>query len=85
VISKEIERAGIPVALITAMVMVGKQTKSGRVIAGVKIAYPCGNPSLNPESDFALRKEIVKCALGALQTDVSSPTEFAPSIEYVRG
>jgi len=37
---------GIPVALITAMTMVGKQIGTNRVVNGIKIPHPCGDPSL---------------------------------------
>lgn len=77
-IAKEIEKEGIPVALITAMSMLGKQNGAGRVIAGAKISHPCGDPDLSAEADRALRKKYLECALGALETDVDSPTVFKP-------
>lgn len=60
------------------MTMVGKQLGANRVVNGVKIPHPCGDPNLPAESDLALRREIVKCALHALQTKVSGPTVFVP-------
>ena len=84
-IAKEIEREGIPVAFITAMAMVGKQTKASRVIAGVKVPNPCGDPRLPAEADRILRRGIVDCALGTLQTDVCEPTVFEPDVEYTIG
>jgi betaine reductase len=80
VITNELEKAGIPVALITAMSMLGKQNGAGRVVAGAKISHPCGDPSLSREGDLGLRKRIVECALGALQTKVDSPTIFKQEI-----
>lgn len=79
-IAKEIERMGIPVALITAMSMLGKQAGAGRVIAGVKMSHPCGDPNLSGEADLALRKKILEYALDALQTDVDLPTIFKPDL-----
>lgn len=79
-IAKELERVGIPVALITAMSMLGKQNGAGRVVAGAKISHPCGDPSLSGRGDFGLRKRIVECALSALQAKVDSPTIFKPDI-----
>jgi betaine reductase len=85
VIAKEIERAGIPVAAITAISLLGKQTGAGRVVAGVKVPNPCGDPELPPESDRALRKELISCALDALQAEVKEPTIFTPKVVYTRG
>lgn len=84
-IAKEIDRLGIPVATITAISLLGKQTGAGRVIAGVKVPNPCGDPELPPESDRALRKELIRCALEAIQTEVKEPTIFTPDVVYTRG
>ena len=84
-IAKEIEREGIPLALITAMSMMGKQIGANRVITGTKIPHPCGDPNLSLDADLALRRKILECAFGALQTDVSGPTIFASDITYTFG
>ena len=81
-IAKEIEREGIPVALISAMTMVGKQTRANRIITGTNIPHPCGDPSFPPKADRTLRKEIIKCALNAIQTDVDGPTIFEPEVTF---
>jgi glycine reductase len=85
VIAKEIERAGIPVAAITSISLLGKQTGASRVVAGVKVPNPCGDPDLPPESDRALRRELIGCALEALQVEVKEPTIFTPKVVYTRG
>ncbi len=72
-------------ALITAMTMVAQQLGANRVITGTKIIHPCGDPNLPPADDRAMRLEIVRCALKALQTDVSRPTVFTPNISYTSG
>ena len=77
-IAKEIEREGMAVGFITSMTTMAKNTGANRIIAGVKIPHPCGDPGLSPEADHALRREIVKTALEALGTDVSGPTVFNP-------
>ncbi len=84
-IAREIERGGIPVVLITAMTMLGKQIGANRIVIGTKIPHPCGDPTLPEEADQGLRREIVKCALSALQTDVSAPTVFVPDVKYALG
>ncbi len=84
-IAKEIEKEGIPVALVTAMTMVGKQIGANRTVRGTKIPYPCGDPNLPEEADLALRREIVKCVLSALQSDVNEPTVFVPNVTFTSG
>jgi glycine reductase len=85
VIAKEIERVNIPVAVITAISLLVKQTGASRVVAGVKVPNPCGDPELPPESDRALRKELISCALDALQAEIKEPTLFTPRVVYTRG
>lgn len=84
-IAREIEKEGIPVVLITAMTMLAKQLGANRIVTGTKIPHPCGDPNLPKEADRTLRREIVKCALKALQTDVTGPTIFVPDVKYTSG
>lgn len=81
-IAKELERAGIPVAYITTMTMLAEQWGANRIVTGAGIPRPCGDPNLNPEGDRVLRREIVGCALKALQTEVSGPTVFVPDVKF---
>jgi betaine reductase len=85
VIAKEIEREGLPVALITSMTKMAAQVGANRIVTGVKIPHPCGNPDVPAETDLALRREIVKCALRALQAEIDGPTVFIPEITFVSG
>ncbi len=62
------------------MASMAEQTKTKRIIKGVKIPHPCGDPELPPEADFNLRSEIVRTSLEALQVKVDSPTIFVPEI-----
>jgi len=80
VITKELDRAGFPVALISAMYPVAEQVGASRIVKGVSIPHPCGDPSLPLEIDTRLRREIVKTALKALQSEVKGPTLFSPNI-----
>ena len=75
----------MPVALVTAMSTMAKQLGVNRIVTGTKIPHPCGDPNLSAEADKALRREIVHCALRALQTDLSDPTVFTPNITYTTG
>ena len=75
----------MPVAFITAMTMLAKQFGTNRIVAGTKIPHPCGDPDLPLDADKVVRREIIKSALMALQTDVSEPTVFVPNINYISG
>ena len=75
----------MPVAFITAMFSLAKQWGPNRIVSGTKIPHPCGDPELPEEADWALRREVVKSALAALQTDVDGPTVFMPEVTYTSG
>ena len=75
----------MPVAYITAMTSLAKQLGAKRIVTGTKIPHPCGDPNLSVEAEKALRRNIVKSALNALQTDVRGPTVFVPNITYTSG
>jgi betaine reductase len=80
VISKELDRAGLPVAMISAMYPVAEQVGASRIVKAVAIPHPCGDPSLPAELDGQLRREIITTALKALEATVESSTVFAPKI-----
>jgi glycine reductase complex component B subunit gamma len=50
------------------------QAGANRVVQGVKIEHVCGDPSLPPEADRALRRQLVERAVRALQAPVDQPT-----------
>ena len=77
-ISKELDRAGFPVAIISAMYPVAEQVGASRIVKAVAIPHPCGDPSLPAELDGQLRCEIVSTALKALESEVKSSTVFTP-------
>ena len=79
-IVREIERVGIPIIHITSIMTLSKQVGVNRIVAGTNIPFPCGDPTLPAEGDRSLRKEIIKCALGALQTDIQIPTISFPNV-----
>lgn len=79
-ISKELEKAGLPVALISAMFPVAQQVRANRIVKGVSIPHPCGDPSLSKELDARLRREIIQTALRALESEVTGPTVFSPPV-----
>ena len=79
-ISKELEKAGLPVALISAMFPVAQQVRANRIVKGVSIPHPCGDPNLSKELDARLRREIIQTALRALESEVTGPTVFSPPV-----
>lgn len=84
-IAKEIEKKGIPVAHITAISMLAERVGPNRIVVGTKVPHPCGDPNLPSEGDCALREEIVRCALKALETEVNGPTVFVPEVAFTTG
>jgi glycine reductase complex component B subunit gamma len=80
VISKELEKAGLPVALVSAMFAVAQQVRANRIVKGVSIPHPCGDPNLSKELDARLRREIIQTALRALESEVTGPTVFSPPV-----
>ena len=75
----------MPVAFITAMSMMAKQLGANRIVTGTKIPHPCGDPTLSPEADKALRRAIVNSAFDILQRDVEGPTVFVPEVSFTSG
>jgi betaine reductase len=64
VLEKEIEKEGIPCVLITALIPPAKTIGANRIVQGIAITNPVGDPNLSPEREKKLRREIV---LGALE------------------
>jgi glycine reductase len=73
-----VERAGIPVAQISAIYDLALTTGANRVVRGARIEHVCGDPALGPEKDYAYGLRIVTTALRALCTPVTGPTLFDP-------
>ncbi len=64
--------------MISAMFPLAEQVGASRIVKGVKIPHPCGDPSLPAEVDEKLRKSIVETALKALEEEVDESTVFTP-------
>lgn len=72
----ELERAGLPTAMISALAPVALELGANRVVRGVKIPHPCGDPTLDPARDRTLRTSIVRGALRALATPLDKASLF---------
>ena len=75
--SKELEKAGLPVAIISAMYPVVEQVRANRIVAGVRIPHPVSNPTVAPDKEMEVRTAMAKRALAVLTLPVDGPTVFA--------
>ena len=64
--------------LIGALPAIALAANANRVVRGVQVQHPCGDPKLPAEADRDLSLRIVLAALSALQTAVTEPTLFDP-------
>jgi glycine reductase len=74
--AKEIERAGIPVAYVTTLTSLAEEARANRIVAGVRIPHPLGNPLLASESELLLRTAVTRRALEVLTKTVDAPSIF---------
>jgi len=74
--TRELERAGIPVAHVCTMINVSKGMGGNRLVPSRSVLYPTGDPDLSPSEEYKLRYQIVLNALRAVQTDIKEATVF---------
>jgi glycine reductase len=75
--TREIEKtANIPVVQIATIVPIMLTVGSNRIVPGVAIPHPVGNPALGPEGDKAVRRALLLRAFKAMQTEISEQTVF---------
>jgi glycine reductase complex component B subunit gamma len=74
--AKEIERAGIPVAYVTTLTSLAEEVRANRIVAGVRIPHPLGNPLLASETEQQLRTAVTRRALEVLMETVDAPSIF---------
>lgn len=70
------ERVGIPTAQICTITSIAQAIGVMRVVPGVGIPHPLGNPALDPVSEQKLRREKVERALEALTTPLEEARIF---------
>ena len=75
-LEKEIERAGIPCVLITTLIPAALTVGANRIVQGVAITNPVGNPELSREREKELRRRLMQKALEVLQTKIESQKVF---------
>ena len=71
-----IEAAGLPVVHICTVTPISLTVGANRIVPAIAIPHPLGNPALDKEEEYKLRKEIVEKALSALTTEVDDQTVF---------
>jgi glycine reductase len=76
VLEKEIEKAGLPCTLITAMVPAASTVGANRIVRGNAIIYPLGDISLSLEREKMYRRILVTKALEALGRKIDSGEVF---------
>jgi glycine/betaine/sarcosine/D-proline reductase family selenoprotein B len=70
---------GIPTVFVTALPTIGRMVGANRVLRGVSITHPTGDPSLAVGEEHAVRRRIVERALEMLATDVEPRTVWEVS------
>jgi betaine reductase len=74
--AKEIERTGIPVAYVTTLTSLAEEIRANRIVAGVRIPHPVGNPALTADNERILRIALTRRALEVLTESVDGPRVF---------
>jgi len=69
-LAKEIERVGIPTALITALTSVAKVTLAQRIVEGKAVVYPIGDAQLPLDQERQWRRSLVCKALDTIRSKV---------------
>lgn len=75
-ISQEIENAGIPTTIITTLVPTALMVGASRIVPGIAITHPVGNPHLPLLKEREIRRRIVLKALEALQGKILDKKVF---------
>jgi len=78
-ITKHIEKAGIPVVQITAVPEIAKMVGAKRILRGTAIPYVVGDKNLPEDEENELNREFLIKALEVLQTQVEDSTIFSLS------
>lgn len=65
------ERAGIPTVTVTPMPNVALNVGANRILVGVGITHPLGDPALDPGPEAQLRRRLVERALEMLTAEAT--------------
>ena len=65
---------GIPTVFVTALPTIAQMVGANRILRGISITHPTGDPSLAVGDELALRCRMVERALEMLETEVDPLT-----------
>ena len=74
--AKEFERQGIPTVFISTIVPLAESIGANRIIPGKAIPHPLGDPTLSRNEEKEFRRQMVRRALAALETEIAGQTVF---------
>lgn len=67
---------GVPVVQIATIVPIMMTVGTNRIVPGVAIPHPVGDPGAGPEKDRKKRRELLERAFRAMQTEIAEQTIF---------
>lgn len=76
--TKEIERAGLPVAFFSAIPAIASNMGVFRIISGKAVPHVLGDPRSSAEEELGLRRRMLLAGLRSLTSAVQRPTSFLP-------
>jgi glycine reductase len=74
VLAKEFEREGIPTVFVTALPTIAQMVGANRILRGVAITNPTGDPALEADEERAMRLALVRRAVDMLAAEVEPRT-----------
>jgi glycine/betaine/sarcosine/D-proline reductase family selenoprotein B len=76
--TKEMERAGLPVAFFSAIPAIASNMGVFRIISGKAVPHVLGDPRSSREEELGLRRRLLQAGLKSLTSAVKRPTSFMP-------
>ena len=77
---RELERLGLPTAMICALSSVALSVGANRILRGTAITHPAGDPTRPPDREFDYRLALVRQALELLQLRLAEARVFEPKV-----
>ena len=73
---KEMERLGLPAVQICTIIPIALTVGANRIVPGVAIPHPTGNPQLGLQDEVEIRRKLLHKALRALVTKIDQQEVF---------
>ena len=74
--TRELERAGLPIVHITNLIMISEGIGPRRIMKGNSVVHVLGDPSVPRESELKYRKRLVAQALDMLTVNPEEGTQI---------